>query len=368
MRDYYVSKFFDILSIASKAMISLRHHPTKLDYLLIGTEIVVNAFNRSGVSVYAYFDSWEFFGADSLGKMLFTTLQSHPKAKLVRQYGSDKAMVLPLDGGRLGWICGGDEFRDGLYFSGVKQEDLVAKIRKACWEVIGSNNAVIVTGAAILGQQPKFIADHADISNCIETSFASEIAGHIRHFNKLKIPRSLLFVGPSGTGKSIITRQIAGILSAKTLRIPINELGEMGINFIIGAIMLLKPNILILDDLDRVPNLVKLFDGLEQYRNNTGILLATMNNVKKCDPALRRPGRFDKIINIEHMDDKVVQHYVPVSDENYSVISQWPIAYIREYCNIRDVLGQMEASKSVLELDARQKEARDSCAPDSENS
>lgn len=366
MQRFHFGRVLNIVVYGVEGMIGLHAAPTKLGLFLVGIRTLNAIFKKDWVyTAHSFFDSWDYFSSQGLGGMIGATLCNYNKTKIAYRWGKDKVAVVKFDRGSLGWIISGDTFADGFYISGINKDEAIEKIRNLCWEIVGTDNAVIIRTGTVSPSNGdlhlKIITDNLNINECFESSAAFNIVNDIRFFSEKRISRSLLFVGPAGTGKSVITRQIARILSARTLRISISELSNISIDFIVNAAALLKPDILILDDLDRSSDLIKLFDGLEQCRNSFGILLATMNNVEKCDPALLRPGRFDEIIHIEHMDEKIVQHYVPTSDGNYLIISKWPIAYIREYCNIRDVLGQLKATQSVPKLDIRQKESNKSC-------
>ena len=143
-----------------------------------------------------------------------------------------------------------------------------------------------------------------------------------------RIPRGVLLVGPPGTGKTMLARAVAGEADAPFFSISGSEFVEMFVG--VGASrvrdMFAKakknsPCIIFIDEIDAVGRkrgsgmggghdereqtlnqiLVEM-DGFEQ--GQTVIVLAATNRADVLDPALLRPGRFDRRVNIGLPDRK----------------------------------------------------------------
>lgn len=144
-------------------------------------------------------------------------------------------------------------------------------------------------------------------------------------FRKLgaKIPRGVLLVGPPGTGKTLLARAIAGEAEVPFYSISASEFIEMFVG--VGASrvrdMFMKakatqPSIIFIDELDSVGRtrgaglggghdereqtlnqLLSELDGFEQHEEV--IVLAATNRPDVLDPALLRPGRFDRHVVID---------------------------------------------------------------------
>jgi cell division protease FtsH len=143
-----------------------------------------------------------------------------------------------------------------------------------------------------------------------------------------KIPKGVLLVGPPGTGKTLLARAVAGEANAPFFSISGSEFVEMFVG--VGASRVRDlfnkakknaPCIIFIDEIDAVGRkrgsgmggghdereqtlnqiLVEM-DGFEQGQNV--IVLAATNRADVLDPALLRPGRFDRRVNIDLPDRK----------------------------------------------------------------
>lgn len=143
-----------------------------------------------------------------------------------------------------------------------------------------------------------------------------------------KIPKGVLLVGPPGTGKTMLARAVAGEAGVPFFSISGSEFVEMFVGVGASRVRDLfakakknSPCIIFVDEIDAVGRrrgsgmggghdereqtlnqiLVEM-DGFEQGQNV--IVLAATNRADVLDPALLRPGRFDRRVNINLPDRK----------------------------------------------------------------
>jgi cell division protease FtsH len=141
-----------------------------------------------------------------------------------------------------------------------------------------------------------------------------------------RIPKGVLLIGPPGTGKTLLARAVAGEAGVPFFSISGSEFVEMFVG--VGAARVrdlfeqarrAAPCIIFIDELDalgrsRMPGAFGGYDEKEQTLNqllaeldgfdpSTGvILLAATNRPEVLDPALLRPGRFDRQVLVDRPD------------------------------------------------------------------
>ena len=149
-------------------------------------------------------------------------------------------------------------------------------------------------------------------------------------FSKLggKIPKGVLLIGPPGTGKTLLARAIAGEASVPFFNISGSDFVEMFVGVGASRVRDLfdqgkknSPCIIFIDEIDAVgrhrgaglggghdereQTLNQLLVEMDGFENNEGvILIAATNRPDVLDPALLRPGRFDRQVVVARPDIK----------------------------------------------------------------
>ena len=141
------------------------------------------------------------------------------------------------------------------------------------------------------------------------------------------MPKGILLVGPPGTGKTMLAKAVAGEANVPFFSISGSEFVEMFVGMGASKVRELfsqakekAPCIVFIDEIDaigkkrdgqlggndeREQTLNQLLTEMDGFEDNTGvIILAATNRPESLDPALTRPGRFDRRVPVELPDLK----------------------------------------------------------------
>ena len=140
------------------------------------------------------------------------------------------------------------------------------------------------------------------------------------------MPKGILLVGPPGTGKTMLAKAVAGESNVPFFSISGSEFVEMFVGMGASKVRDLfkqakekAPCIVFIDEIDaigqkrssgnmggndeREQTLNQLLTEMDGFEGNTGvIILAATNRPESLDPALTRPGRFDRRVPVELPD------------------------------------------------------------------
>ena len=142
------------------------------------------------------------------------------------------------------------------------------------------------------------------------------------------MPKGILLVGPPGTGKTMLAKAVAGESNVPFFSISGSEFVEMFVGMGASKVRDLfkqakekAPSIVFIDEIDaigqkrsggqyggndeREQTLNQLLTEMDGFESNNGvIILAATNRPESLDPALTRPGRFDRRVPVELPDLK----------------------------------------------------------------
>lgn len=160
----------------------------------------------------------------------------------------------------------------------------------------------------------------------------AEVVDYLHNPDKYKaigasMPKGILLVGPPGTGKTMLAKAVAGEANVPFFSISGSEFVEMFVGMGASKVRDLfkqakekAPCIVFIDEIDaigkkrdnhiggndeREQTLNQLLTEMDGFEGNTGvIILAATNRPESLDPALTRPGRFDRRVPVELPDLK----------------------------------------------------------------
>lgn len=171
-----------------------------------------------------------------------------------------------------------------------------------------------------------------DVAGCDEEKEEmAELVDYLKQPDKYtelgaRIPKGVLLVGPPGTGKTLLARAVAGEADAPFLSISGSDFVEMYVGVGASRVRDLfeqakkkSPALVFIDEIDAVgrhrgtgmgggndereQTLNQLLVEMDGFGNNTGVIvIAATNRPDVLDPALLRPGRFDRQITVNRPD------------------------------------------------------------------
>ncbi len=170
-----------------------------------------------------------------------------------------------------------------------------------------------------------------------------------------KIPKGVLLVGPPGTGKTLLARAVAGEANVPFFSIAGSEFVEMFVG--VGASRVRDlfrkaqknaPCIIFIDEIDAVgrqrgtglggghdereQTLNQILTEMDGFENDTGVIvMAATNRPDVLDPALLRPGRFDRRVIIDLPDLKDREAILKVHGRNKPIEKEINITTIAQH-------------------------------------
>lgn len=165
---------------------------------------------------------------------------------------------------------------------------------------------------------PRFGFDAIGGLQHVKDFFTRSVINPMRDGNVQRVPMGVLLTGPAGTGKSAVAEAVAFEAGINAVRLDLSKIfgrfvgdSERNLERALGAVASLTPALIFIDEIDQSVQRnngggdsgvsSRVFKRLLEFMSDPGnrgkvIFLAATNRPDLLDPALKRPGRFDKKI------------------------------------------------------------------------
>jgi len=317
---------------------------------------------------------WKPMFPTCIKTQLLEILEPRMTSKLrVNRSGETYAYFISESNVRIGWVKGGDEDHHVTeILAHVSTFDESVKFaREMLWKTVDLTRIVLTTNApdGKRGKRGHSGFDQLrvatdDLVAPASSEFATEYAPYLKKCMEQNVNRTILFYGPPGSGKSTISRTLCDILKLRSLRVRVEDVGDLGSESLGEMIKIFDPDVVIFDDLDRAISQVALLETLENLHKRVRFVFATVNHINHLQPALLRPGRFDELIEVAKLDATAVHGMLGEFDDAFEVVKNWPVAFVNEYIIRRKLLGP---EKALATLDDLQKRIERLIGKESEN-
>ncbi|MBA3461671.1 MAG: AAA family ATPase [Deltaproteobacteria bacterium] len=377
-RNHKWGRYLKIAGDAGTIAMALRDKPTPLDWL----GVALRAFGL-GLSVRderrraEAGDPWKYF-ADVTGEEWLEVpdefrrlvLDHVTGVEVDESYWDGDPQSPFICRGKIGdevfaWIGEGNGIADGPYLIAARQTEGYRALGEKLWRRLGGKH--LLYGTSGLALDP-FAAE-----GVVATTQMRELRDRMRKFVDAGQARSYLLGGPPGTGKSVAIRWLIEQLGLTSVRIDLGVLAKLhgthstSLSTSLETLLrLLRPQAMILDDLDRIAVTAPLLSFLEMARRTCVVVIGSANSIAKMMGAAVRPGRFDDIVRVDRLDPVVLQTLLADDADLHGRLAELPAAYVVEFANRRRVLGREQALFELDELLSRSKQIAGSAECDSD--
>lgn len=364
------SKVLQVGDAAADVLAHMAHGVTAPGMVAVGLKVV------NGVRRHRERDHWDYFGdgwraLDTWGyqNTLFHAIALRSKPEPPVGVSDNSSVLLTThDGVTFGWRkYGEDEEIEGPWIDKAEDDQRALHVLgRTAWDYLHSSRAVIAVernrqDRITIGFKPDLTAE------LLASDVADKLVERMQGFLEQGHHRSILLVGEPGTGKTCIMHYMASRVGGFSLRVATSDLHGLSLREIQGAVDLLRPDVVLIDDFDRYQpggyrgrgdetgQAAFLLDAVEHINQASKVLICSANYSDDFPEALLRPGRFDEIQIVDRLEPAIVDGMigdgVPIKIRKR--LYGMPIAFVAEFAKRKATLGAEQAYAELKDLSER---------------
>ena len=381
--DSLLTKARQVLEVGSEAadvLVHLQDRAGPVSLAAVGLRVINSVREHRARTPEEHFAEWRTLDPGRLRDQALVAARVDPEAVVAEVPGMHEkrpALVVELGSYKFGWAIHGSlkdpnaRARHCWIPADVDPDAALQRLGRALWTHLDSSEGSI--GKEIAGEEEdaglQLVTEGE--GEALPSERGDEIYERISAFLDKGFHRSLFLIGEAGVGKSSMLRYIAGRRGGFRLRCRLGRLQEVPPTALSRIVQMLRPDVLIIDDLDRyvmgtgpydddknhhsnaTPEANAMLEPLEVFNRLVPLVLVSANFSKTITAALLRPGRFDEILTIDKLGEDLYRKMLP--DAPAKVIKalvrdKVPVVYIGELQKRVEVLGYEGAAKEMKSL------------------
>lgn len=203
----------------------------------------------------------------------------------------------------------------------------------------------------------EFVFEKEEAPEAFTSGTLEDVYKRLKKFSNVGLSRTILLWGPPGTGKTSIANGLAKKIGGLCIEIFASDIQAFTD---IDLVRAMAPTVIIVNDIDHIQHPTEaILNFFEDVKKVAKVVIITANTVD-LKQALKRPGRFDELVNVKNLSgdvfDKVagdMVRYVKPTKEQEEELKKWPVAFLQELVHRVSNLGIEVFSEEYEELKQR---------------
>jgi hypothetical protein len=214
-----------------------------------------------------------------------------------------RLLVGQLDGERVGFVAyraeAGEVLAENVWVTGESEDILWRFLERQLWRRLTSPILELRMRAGVYGDEPSLVTVGDSRVEYLDEARVVAFADDVERYRRQGLGRAVMLHGPPGTGKSSFVYSYAQLARSRLLAIGPDALEDVMGGDLVQLCDCLRPEVLLLDDLDKVEEREALHGLLPELRRRHRQLcvIITCNEPRALGASFLRPGRGGELVS-----------------------------------------------------------------------